>query len=712
MLEIFIEGQKLDVNAEFSMLLSYAIDDVKDFGAKNTTFSKTVILPGTKNNNQLFGNIFDVSVSNDYNPNAKNVGINFNASVNASVVVFNNNIQCVKGVLQLLEVVYDDSFIEYEVGIFGELAGFAAKLGSRLLSGNMNTNGTPNTALDLDFSAYNQNYTLANIVGSKSNIGIGSGVVYPLIDYGTYGRNATHTAFGKHSWMYKTFRPALHVKEYWDKIFQGTGYTYDCPLVNTARFKGLIMPLNQKELTRLGGDKLNISIPIPYTYSPKGPEKFFPLHFNTLTTLGGFTPSLGNTKFTYSGSDFIGNFYVKLKISFAGLYGYNNRVSVYKNDYLLLASALLSRTTGIEAFGESTTINLSVQNGDYLTIVFEIDGNTPSQSDDEDLTISEGQLIISGSSVEKNPINIGEPIPINDTIPSNILQKDFISSICKLFNLYIYEDPQKDKHLKIKPYVDFFNLSTSIDWTYKLDRSKPIKIKPMSELTARYYQFDYKKDSDYWNDIYNKRYNLTYGSYKYDSNYQLSEESQKVEIIFSGTPIVGYQGEDKVYSSIFKRTGTDSAPVEETVDSNIRILQTKLVTGVASWDILASDGTTVLGSYTDYPYAGHFDDPDAPSNDLNYGVPQELFFTLLAGSINVNQFNLYWSSYLAEITDKDAKLLTATFKLALKDINNLDFSKYIYIDGSLFRINKIIDFNATNEDTCSVELIKIINKIY
>jgi hypothetical protein len=224
----------------------------------------------------------------------------------------------------------------------------------------------------------------------------------------------------------------------------------------------------------------------------------------------------------------------------------------------------------------------------------------------------------------------------------------------------------------------------------------------MSELTARYYLYEYKKDSDYWNDLYNKRYNITYGSYKLDTKYQLSQDSRKVEIIFSGTPIVGYQGEDKVYSSIFKRTGTDAAPVEETTDSNIRILQTKLVSGVSSWSILDSDGTTVLGTYTNYPYAGHFDDPDTPSNDIGFGVPQELFFTLLAGSINVNQFNVYWSSYLAELTDKDAKLLTGTFKLNLRDINTLDFSKYIYLDGSLWRINQIIDFNATKEDTCTV----------
>ena len=148
------------------------------------------------------------------------------------------------------------------------------------------------------------------------------------------------------------------------------------------------------------------------------------------------------------------------------------------------------------------------------------------------------------------------------------------------------------------------------------------------------------------------------------------------------------------------------------MDSNIRILQAKLATGVTSWDILDAAGTSVLGSYTNYPYAGHLDDPDAPTNDLSFGAPRELFFLLLAGALNINQFNVYWASYLAEITDKDAKLLTANFKLAFKDINNLDFSKYIYLDGSLWRLNKIVDFNATEEDTCNVELIKLINKLY
>jgi hypothetical protein len=696
MLEIFIEGKKLDVNEEFSMLMTYAIDDIKDFGARNTTFSKTVILPGTNNNNLLFGNIFDASVSNDYDPNSKNVGINFNASVSAGCVVFNNNLQVVKGVMQMLEIVIDDGFVEYEVGIFGELTGFTSALGASLLSGNLNEDGTADTTLDLDFSAYNQSYTLANIVASWVNIGSGSGIVYPLIDYGTYGRNAGLSAAGKHSWQYLTFRPALHIKEYIEKIFARVGYTYDCALFNTARFKGLVMPHNAKQLTRTGSDILTMNAPYQL-YNNANPGTTLVV-FSDLITLYNFTTT-DNQTFTYSGTDgFKGNISANLSIQYTG--AGSVVFNLYKNSTVI---ATASYTAGTHVFTLTSVSSLVA--GDYIEVEYVL---LPSRT----LVINTGKLTAAGGDKQNIPVYRNRDLIINDCIPSNILQKDFISSICKMFNLYLYEDPNKDKHLQIAPYVDFFNLSTSIDWSYKLDRSKPIKIKPMSELTARYYLYEYKKDSDYWNDLYNKRYNITYGSYKLDTKYQLSQDSRKVEIIFSGTPIVGYQGEDKVYSSIFKRTGTDAAPVEETTDSNIRILQTKLVSGVSSWSILDSDGTTVLGTYTNYPYAGHFDDPDTPSNDIGFGVPQELFFTLLAGSINVNQFNVYWSSYLAELTDKDAKLLTGTFKLNLRDINTLDFSKYIYLDGSLWRINQIIDFNATKEDTCTVELIKLINKLY
>lgn len=177
-------------------------------------------------------------------------------------------------------------------------------------------------------------------------------------------------------------------------------------------------------------------------------------------------------------------------------------------------------------------------------------------------------------------------------------------------------------------------------------------------------------------------------------------------MIFSSSVLTGYSGEDKVVPAIFKRNNG----LEDRIQHNLRIMQAKKVTGVTSWNIMS--GATVLTSTTDYGYAGHLDDPDAPNADLNFGVPRELYFTLVSGDLSNNVFNAYYSPYFAEITDKDSRLLTVNVRLNEVDIYNLDFSKFIYIDGGLYRINKIIDYVPGSLDTTKVELLRVIYTTY
>jgi hypothetical protein len=117
-------------------------------------------------------------------------------------------------------------------------------------------------------------------------------------------------------------------------------------------------------------------------------------------------------------------------------------------------------------------------------------------------------------------------------------------------------------------------------------------------------------------------------------------------------------------------------------------------------------------SQTEYGYAGHLDDPDAPASDIGFGVPKELYFGLVSGDLTANLFNTYYSPYLAEITDKDSRLLTAEFRLTIQDIYDLNFQKLIYIDGALFRLSKVIDWNTGGDDLTKCELLKVVNLIY
>lgn len=687
MIELFIEGQPVSINESFSTLLTYAIDDIREFGSKNTAFSKTIILPGNSRNNKLFGNLFDVSGANSYDPSLPNCGINFNAAVSASAYIFCDNIQVVKGVIRIMSIVNDNGFIEYEAFITGELGGFAAKLGNKKLE-------------DLDFSAYNHTYTVPNIANSWDSAAAGSGYYYPLIDYG-------NASAAKHNWKYKTFRPSMFAKEYIDKIFSMSEYTYSCDLFSTGRFKSIVIPSNLKSVFTSSQSLINVSNPDPNIFSSTVFTPFDQVVW-LIRNLSASVTTADGYEYVYGGTQVL---QVQAKAILYGSYRGNTDyvLGIYKN-----GSSIASETIPASAFGSSfyktLTVDLTLNTGDYFYIAGQANSGI-DVSYELEYAVGSGFTLLS-STAELIEAGLGDTVDMNVNLPKNILQKDFISSIVKLFNLYIFEDPLNDKVLNIKPFVDFYSGATSVDWSLKLDRSQPIRIKPMSELNSRYYEFVFKEDSDYFNDLYKKRYNQNYGSLIYDSEYEFAKEVEKVELIFSGTPLVGYTGEDKVYSTIFKRSGEVTGVGEESADSNIRILLAKKITGVTSWNILESNGTTILSSQTSYGYAGHFDDPDVPANDIQFGVPKELFFTLTTGAINVNQFNVYWSSYMAEITDKDSRLLTGTFKLNYKDMYNLDFSKFIYIDGTLFRLNKIEDFNATNEDTCKVELLKVIQKVY
>lgn len=278
-----------------------------------------------------------------------------------------------------------------------------------------------------------------------------------------------------------------------------------------------------------------------------------------------------------------------------------------------------------------------------------------------------------------------------------------------MFNLYVYEDTWDDKKILIKPFINFYpeTSSTALDWSNKIDRAKPLSIKPMSELNARYFHYKFKEDNDFYNENYKKKYNESYGDRIYDTNYDFSKETESLSVIFAPSVLYQKTGTDKIYPSIYKVS--DNNTKENSMDSVIRIMQAKKITGRTSYNIL--NNLTVLDSVTTYGYGGHLDDPFTPTNDINFGVPFEIQFNANTYP-TTNVFNAYHSEYIAEITSKDSKLLTCSALLDTIDIMNLDFSKFYWIDGILFRLNKVDGFNPMEYKTTKISLLKVIETKY
>lgn len=690
MTRIFIEGYELDINKGLSNQITFAIDDLKNVDSKSTAFTKTIILPGTANNNNLLGNIFEFNNSNFTNDAALNVGYNYNASKGAKCLLQSDGMTLIKGVFKLNKIIRTGKNIEYEACLIGELGGFAFKLAAKKLQ-------------DLDFSAYNHTWDVTNIVNSWNNANAGQGYVYPLIDYGVY-------SVAKLDYSIGTFRPALFVKEYLHKIITGAGYTYECALFNTDRFKRLIVPHNKKTLTQ-SGTKLAKCSPVFNTAQNIPTE----LDLNGLTGAGWSVTALGtNDRLTYTAATTLKTnitFYAQGTLTTAYNPGQGVYFYVLKNGVKIIDSAFfVDGWTGDTNFIFDFSIqNETVATNDFYQIRVEPTGSVPMTPDT--ITVETGFIQVDNTVPTQVDVQISDIININDTIPQNYLQKDFFTSILKMFNLYVDENRHDEKHLIIKPYVDYFD-GTILDWSDKVDRSAAIAIAPMSELNARYYNFKFKSDSDFYNEQYRKRYNEGYGDRIYDTAYEFAKDSQDIEVIFSATVLLGYTGQDKIISTIFKQSGTAPDLIEENIDSNIRILQCKKITGITNWHIRnAANNGNLSSTLSTYLFAGHFDSP-VPANDLNFGATKELFFNPSTGVLNVNQFNVYYSSYMAEITDKDSRLLTVNLHLNNIDIYNLSFSNFIYIDGGLYRLSKLMDYSPETNDTTKAELLRVINKEY
>ena len=686
--EIYIENNVIDLLKDIGTDFTYTIDDVRDFGSRNTSFSRTISIPATAKNNKILGFAFELNISNEHNIDLPNVNNNFTPSQAAKCEVYIDKIQIFKGVIRILEIVINNGLIEYQCAVFGELGGFITELGNRRLE-------------DLDFSEYNHTWNVTSIENSWNTIN-GSGYYYPLIDYGNVSSN-------KDDFSVSAFRPALYVKEYIEKIFEGTTYTLNCDFFNTEFFKTLIIPNNSQGIRGtndrfLLGTK-TISQILLNSNTPTARNANLP--FDT-TTLLNFTENAGKSIFTYTDSTKT----IRTIASVNGTYQTDAASSITATLYIG-GVAVQSFTQNTFSANNPFSFNINYTGNILNTNEVRLEISVPVTANTYIVTITSANINLAQITSQIEDVAYNGVVSINANLPKGIFQKDFFLSICKMFNLYVFQDNINEKQINIAPYIDFYSssITNSLDWSQKIDIDSSMSIKPMSQLNARYYAYRYTDDVDYYNENYKKKYVQSYGDFLYDSEFDYIKDTASTNIIFAPTILTqptSHGHADKYFSAIYKLSNYNTQ--EDPMDSVIRILMAKKLNIAHQWHIKSgiNGAGSNLASLNTYGYAGHLDDPTNPTIDLNFGVPKELEFPVSVYPTN-NLFNTYHKPYILEITDIESKLLTCRVYLTALDIYNLDFSKYIWINGVLFRLNKIDSYNPTTYRTTLVNLLKVIN---
>lgn len=157
MTEIVINNTSLDIYKDIPVSLNFSIADIRNPEKRNTSFSKTITVPGSKKNNLLFSHIFNISKESN-SEDITNFSPDFNPSIKASCRVYVDTMLQLDGYCQLLKVIKTKNTYDYEICVFGVIGDFFTSLDGRFLT-------------DLDFSDYSHELTQSNIERSW-NIGI------------------------------------------------------------------------------------------------------------------------------------------------------------------------------------------------------------------------------------------------------------------------------------------------------------------------------------------------------------------------------------------------------------------------------------------------------------------------------------------------------------------------------------------------------------
>jgi len=228
-------GRELDTYNDTSISFTYQIGDIEDITSKKSSFSKTIVLPGTPTNNEYFKHLFDINID------ISNTSYNPKKSSQAKALIGDELI--FEGDLQLINIIKDHDIVEYEVVLTGIFKNIIVSLGDYYLN-QLNFDEYDHYRNNVSIQQSRDNIILVNL--QQTQVAPGEGYTYPLIINGQNPITAPNQIVRINSF---DLNPAVYVKTLIDKIFQFAGYTYTSTFINSDYFRSLITPTESSQLT-------------------------------------------------------------------------------------------------------------------------------------------------------------------------------------------------------------------------------------------------------------------------------------------------------------------------------------------------------------------------------------------------------------------------------------------------------------------------------
>ena len=696
----------LDLEGAPSISLNLAVAKPGETMQRHAPYSQTFRLPFTDRNNQFFSHFYEVTLSDgDFNPTQK-----------TEVLIFEDGVQVIRGAMQLRAVRLMAQV--YEVNVLGDTADLFAEMGSKLLEAAFRDG-------DDYVTTYNYNSTAANVILSQDlNEDITTGlvgdgtIIVPFADHGlsqiqqplvaqeAYGLRSPDATNGLYADMLK---PSMKLATLVDRIITEAGFYYSSDFFASDFFTGIYMTLGTETENLTTGDANQCLIfqgsdQLVEITDPAAPSSgWVNVELDDNTSTGTFDPdeafSVGSHVYIAQETG-IHRFFVRLHVvaDFANEGSGDTldviaRVAVGNTSQGSATIQMVEGSSPTFVSDDSRRVEFTVEclmnAGDAAQTQVYYHNHTFGDT----ITVKGFPAGLANTRFECLRAPGGE-VNVPKMLP-RIKQKELMADLCQRFNLVIEADPDNPKRLYIEPYEDWIADGVDSYWTDKLDLDKERTLSPTSVLKSSRILFADKESGDVGNAYMASTLGRKYGTYDQDIDDEFSTGELTNNPVFAPFfvyPVPTLQGDPFTINDFFlihRSYEKDGVGVKHVSQPP------KLFFAVGSQDI---QDTYYIGGtgFSSFLFCSPFNESpvDGDTQSLTWNSQDTPFSSgnqLLnaGGTPAIGLHRSYWSSYLADIYDADARVLEAHLYLTPSDIRNVRFNDRFHILGATYKLTEI-----------------------
>ena len=128
MIKLFLNDIQVDWSEDFSILMTYQTEDLNNPTIVKNAYSKTISIPGTKKNNSIFGNYYQLDRYVISHSGNTTIGVEYDPSKRIPFKIYNDANLIESGYAQLDSISLNENEITYNITLYGGLGDFFYEL--------------------------------------------------------------------------------------------------------------------------------------------------------------------------------------------------------------------------------------------------------------------------------------------------------------------------------------------------------------------------------------------------------------------------------------------------------------------------------------------------------------------------------------------------------------------------------------------------------